>query len=163
MAEVRRFGHFFGHQLKQTACPCRTPCVCYRVLAMPATESPPTNASRICQSRTELVSERLCVPRDNSNFVILPQFEHSTRRPTDDPQLPMLPLVSNRSAAKQEKSPTVPVEQSRHGAALRQFRDVVWKQLMPSEYGCDLSIALFDEAAKQFPPVGRRLPRLWPS
>lgn len=96
-------------------------------------------------------------------FVIVSWTEESTRRPANDLRPTVSPLMSNRSAIDPRTSLTVPVVQSRDGAALRQFRDVVWKQLMPSEFDRDLSTILLDEAAKQFPPVSRKFRELWPT
>lgn len=94
------------------------------------------------------------------DLVILPRFEDFKRQPTTGHQSPTSSPPLNRSAPRRKESLPVPVIQSPEVAALRRFQDVVSKQLIPSDCGCELSIIVLDEAAKRFPPVGTGLQKL---
>ena len=98
------------------------------------------------------VMEAVPIPGD-PNIVILPRFEDLSRRSTRELRSPTSPTASARPTIKQEDSDPPVSLRSPEIAALRYFRDNVWKQLVPPEHGPDSSIVLLDEAAVHFPPV----------
>lgn len=99
------------------------------------------------------VIEAIPLPGD-PNIVILPRFEDLSRRSTRELKSPTSPVASTRPQIKREESDSNVTPPSPEITTLRRFRDVVWKQLVPPEYGPDSSIVLLDEAAAHFPPVG---------
>lgn len=100
--------------------------------------------------------EAIPIPGD-PNTVILPRFEDLSRRSTREVRSPTSPTGNSRPNIKREESEVNVSTRSPEIETLRYFRDRVWRQLVPPERGQDSSIILLDEAAAQFPPVGRVL------
>lgn len=102
-------------------------------------------------------SEGLSVPGD-PNIVVLPRFEDVARR--KDPKSPSSPGLRRIKTEEEERPPEVQEENEEE--YIRQFRDVVWRQLVPVELdqldGMERSSAAIVETEAQFfPPVCRPL------
>ncbi len=111
------------------------------------------------ESSTESISAMA-----DPNVVVLPRFEDVARRQTGkDSSSPVLRRVKTE---EQENEPSPEPEQERNDEQyIRQFRDVVWRQLVPAEIdqldGMKRSSSMIVETeAQYFPPVGPLL-LLW--
>jgi hypothetical protein len=121
----------------------------------------------------DIAVEGIPVP-DDPNIVVLPRFEDIARRNTfsssKDLQSPISPIARNTIIKSEDSEEIALVEEpasmtenervsiGQEERYLRQFRYVVWKQLIPAELDqrdgmVRSSVGIFESAADVFPPV----------
>jgi hypothetical protein len=93
------------------------------------------------------------------NVVVLPRFEDVTRRAGKDPKSPTSPSLRRVKTEEEDSRPSSEAgQEATDEKYARQFRDVVWRQLVPAEIdmldGMERSSALIVEnEARFFSPV----------
>lgn len=109
---------------------------------------------RMNSSGDDSTTPLLPVP-DDPNTVILPRFEDFGESPTMGPPGSTTSTTpTRRDTGTQANEPSLATWSAETTTmTLQLFRGVVWRRLMTFECGPDSSVAMFDEAAAQFPPV----------
>ena len=97
------------------------------------------------------------VPGD-PNTVVLPKFEDVLRRTATKDRSPPSPILSKIKTEESDLANDVQEHESTDDRYLRQFRQVVWKQVVPAEIehvdGMEhSSAAIMESEASFFPPV----------
>ena len=118
----------------------------------------------------ESAAEGIPIPGD-SNVVVLPRFEDITRRGTfssNQARSPISPMVKHIIIKSEEQEEAVITEEpewvdditeaGQEARYRRQFRQVVWRQLIPAEPDqrdgmVRSSVNVLEAAASRFPPV----------
>ena len=123
-------------------------------------------AAPVASNTHHSTMEEVVVPGD-PNIIILPRFKEPVRRGRRIRQLP-LPLVDKNAILKGDKQDEATVSQEdsvddidsidQHPEYLIQFRNAVWRQLVPTEQAQGdgpggSSVDILEAEAKVFPPV----------
>lgn len=126
--------------------------------------------SRASSGGRESAVDGIAIPGD-PNVVVLPRFEDVTRRGTfssKEPRSPISPIARPSIIKKEDQEEAIMTEEpttmtdaidtDQDARYLRQFRQVVWRQLVPAEPDqrdgmARSSVNLLELAAKAFAPV----------